>query len=285
MMKSIIILIVLLYIQLYMQKIVDGGNIDLNYPDNELTSSPIRTNIEGMNSIQTSKKRRSDYQEKKQEKIARLEKVGVETEVAKKVVGQYYSNLQKNWKLKNEKRYKEIKRNSYHKRYDIRKDNLNQRRKERYRERKATEPEFINQMRNRNNVNTIQERHDARVRSNVKKGMSEEKAVQEAEKYITGFREKSSQRLKDRRNAMKQSDPNDSSKHMNVVKTVQERREAKIRKNIKQGMTKTKAAEEADKYIDQFRDKNSQRMRTSRQKTKQKASLTREVQAKAQENL
>ena len=140
-------------------------------------------------------------------------------------------------------------------------------------------------MRNRNNVNSIQERHDARVRSNVKKGMSEEKAVQEAEKYITGFREKSSQRLKDRRNAMKQSDPNDSSKHMNVVNTVQERREAKIRKNIKQGMTKTKAAEEADKYIDQFRDKNSQRMRTSRQKTKQKASLPREVQAKAQENL
>ena len=79
--------------------------------------------------------------------------------------------------MKNEKRYKEIKRNSYHKRYNFKKDNFNKRRKERYRERKATEPGFMDQMRNRKNVNTNQERHDARIRSNIKKGMSEEEAV------------------------------------------------------------------------------------------------------------
>ncbi|PWN37613.1 uncharacterized protein FA14DRAFT_152978 [Meira miltonrushii] len=210
-MKSMFAIILLFCV--YLPDTARGGDAEL-----PLGSSPIRPNeavnphgrliesIDQDHSIalvggeESSKKRRlTEYQRRKQNKVAKLEKVGVDENVAKIVVNQNFSRIHRKWMKENKEKGKKLNRESYYRRYNIIKDKLNERRKERYRERKATEPNFAESRRM-----TKQDRYEANIRANLKKGMTQTEATEKANIYMETYRMKCRQSNQKHRQDKKQ---------------------------------------------------------------------------------
>lgn len=140
------------------------------------------------NAVQVAE-RSTEYQKRKQIKVAKLENLGVKTDVAKEVVTKFFSSYHENWVKVNKERGKELKKKSYRKRYEFVKDKTNERRREIYHQRKAAEPLV------RGRTQTVQQRHEANVRTHMKNGKTREEAIVEADKYMDGFRNKTCLRL------------------------------------------------------------------------------------------
>ncbi|PWN37614.1 uncharacterized protein FA14DRAFT_176903 [Meira miltonrushii] len=205
--KAIFAIIVLLLVQNVFETAVAGSS------DSPVQFTPSHSN-EATNQS-TPEKRPNNYQKRKDSKIAKLEKLGVETNVAKTMVMKYLSGYHSKWTKKNKEKELTVKRESYHRRYNIIKDKANERRKERYHERKATEPNFLQSRRK-----TTQDRFEATVRSNLKKGMTQTQAKEEAGKYIDTYRMKSRQSLRQRRLEKKQKEAqHDDHTSVNVSRT------------------------------------------------------------------
>jgi len=142
------------------------------------------------------------YKKQMKKKIENLEKLGVQPKIAKEIYLKHLSNQMLRWREKNPEKAKKI-----GKTYSIKhREDINNRKRIRYKDKWSKDSIFVENRKKEQKEqgkNTIEGRFQAKIRNNIKQGLSESEAKEEAQKYMNDMKEKTRLRAQKRRQNIK----------------------------------------------------------------------------------